>query len=263
MTSNPLLHAVIENEIETVKEHLLSKWRFEKDENGFFPFEIARYLGRTEIEKILYPSKPKSIKVEFQNDKESHLVSIQTLEKRIGFTYRSFLTFQSYEDLKLVISNCPYFFRLQALFGKNDLWEEYYLNRVLEGFTEHATIKWIDDQIGYGVFADRMIPKNGFIGEYTGIVKELNVHDLNTNGYCLQYPKKFKSSHYFIVDAKENGNFTRFINHHDQPNLQPLWIYNKKLLHLVFIANQDIEKGEELTFNYGKDYWLNRQKLTF
>ena len=45
--------------------------------------------------------------------------------------------------------------------------------------------------------------------------------------------------------------------HSDDPNLD--YAYNKKNRQMVFIAKQLIHMGDELTINYGSDFWLQRR----
>jgi SET domain-containing protein len=63
------------------------------------------------------------------------------------------------------------------------------------------------------------------------------------------------------VDALQEGNVTRFINHSNVPNLEPRCFVERGLLHQVFMARQKISKGTQLTFDYGNDYWIRRQKI--
>lgn len=47
--------------------------------------------------------------------------------------------------------------------------------------------------------------------------------------------------------------------HSDEPNVD--YAYNKRQRHMFFIANRPIQAHEELTINYGKDYWEERSNL--
>jgi SET domain-containing protein len=52
------------------------------------------------------------------------------------------------------------------------------------------------------------------------------------------------------IDGTVGGNESRFINHSLKPNVGAI---REQKLRLVFYSLDDIEKGEELTFNYGFD----------
>lgn len=47
--------------------------------------------------------------------------------------------------------------------------------------------------------------------------------------------------------------------HSDEANVD--YAYNKRQRHMFFIANRAIKAHEELTINYGKDYWQERSNL--
>lgn len=47
--------------------------------------------------------------------------------------------------------------------------------------------------------------------------------------------------------------------HSDNPNVD--YAYNKRQRHMFFIANRPIQMNEELSINYGKDYWDERSNL--
>jgi len=52
------------------------------------------------------------------------------------------------------------------------------------------------------------------------------------------------------IDGAVGGNESRFINHSLQPNVGALREQDRRL---VFYSLDDIDEGEELTFNYGFD----------
>ena len=47
--------------------------------------------------------------------------------------------------------------------------------------------------------------------------------------------------------------------HSDKPNVD--YAYNKRQRHMFFIANRTIQFNEELTINYGSEYWQERSNL--
>ena len=66
------------------------------------------------------------------------------------------------------------------------------------------------------------------------------------------------------VDATYCGNFSRFLNHSHEPNLQ---VYNiqhdeptPRLLHLCFFAIRNIRPFEELTFDYQYERAKEKEK---
>lgn len=119
-------------------------------------------------------------------------------------------------------------------------------------------IQFINDTIGYGVFAREDIAPGQMIGEYTGVVKRSDFSKRKEDfDYAWGLPKPTTC----VIDAKDAGNFTRFINHTDAAfNVDMVCIPCKGTWHLVYIANQSIKKGKQLLANYGKHYWDGRNK---
>ncbi|MBS0635382.1 MAG: SET domain-containing protein-lysine N-methyltransferase [Verrucomicrobia bacterium] len=65
-----------------------------------------------------------------------------------------------------------------------------------------------------------------------------------------------------IVDASESGNFTRFVNHSENPNLQTCCRCAKFpegwQVVVVLIAKRRIFENEPLSFDYGSGYWKGK-----
>lgn len=236
-----------------------SEWRQRLEKRGFSSLEIAQLLGHWQYQELLKLGQLLRVKVQLKDRSSPQLLTISEFEKNFKVIYRPFLTFPSYEVLEEVIRNCPYLLRFEWLISSNDEWEVLYQSQLSAGATADTCIKWINPQLGYGLFAEVDLPEKSFVAEYTGIVRQVNKRNPNLNGYCFQYPTRFWSFKYFVIDALQEGNVSRFINHSNQPNLQPLWLIKRGVLHLIFIANRLITKGTELTFDYGVDYWTHRK----
>ena len=149
---------------------------------------------------------------------------------------------------------------------------------------------------GLGVMTDAPIAKGAVVGDYKGEVMTLEEKDrryleslshLRTPedyewqqsridrgqtvtgtylyGIAIPHPRHGigKPKGHIYVDAEDEYSgslWTRFINHASPPddNLKPQslhvgWDGNPRVW---FTAKRDIEAGEELTFDYGEDYWL-------
>lgn len=258
----PLHQAVIEDDQELVAQLKTSEWRSHWDEYGFTPLELAQLLGRRKCQDILLHANARTIKVEIKGANSSAILTIPEFEKTFNIVYRFFLTFPSYSLLKEIIHNCPYLLRLEQLILSRDEREAFYQAQLSKGVIAETCIQWINPVLEYGLFAAADLPRNSFIGEYTGVVRRIDPQNPDLNAYCFHYPTRFWSFKYFVIDALHEGNHLRFINHSDQPNLQPLWLANRGVLHLIFVTNRFITKGTELTFNYGPDYWMRRKKFT-
>jgi hypothetical protein len=115
----------------------------------------------------------------------------------------------------------------------------------------------VDQTIGFGGFAFRNIKKGEFIAEYTGVITPTYVGGIYTMAYG-----KFVH-HQLDVDAAFFGNESRFINHSSDPNLEIVpTIGTDQYLHLYFRALTDIDLDEQLTIDYGPDYWKDRKPET-
>lgn len=231
------------------------------DRYGFTSLELERLLGGRQPEEMFnFAILDKTFLVFLKDAPSSSLLNLEQFEKQFHLTFRSSLTFHSYAFLQEVIENCPYFFRFEWLLGGRSQCEASYEEKILHNAFAHCYVAWINPVLCYGLFTAQDIAKHSFIGEYTGIVRKIDKKKPKLNDYCFHYPTKFWSTNYVVIDALKEGNLARFINHSEQPNLQPLWMLNRGILHLIFIANQFIPKGKQLTFDYGEDYWVKRRK---
>lgn len=106
---------------------------------------------------------------------------------------------------------------------------------------------------GYGLQLQEDIPKGRFLIEYVGEVLDMPAYEARQREYASKGHKHF----YFmtlngseVIDACAKGNLGRFINHSCEPNCRTeKWMVNGEVCIGLF-AIRDIEKGEELTFDY-------------
>lgn len=186
--------------------------------------------------------------------------SIPELEKRIPFTFLPSIAFESLDDQIEILNRglAKYqkkLIRLEALaLGKK------YKDKIEAAYIPRVSVRWLNDQVGYGLFAEEEIAKGNYVGEYTGIVRRNDRRYFEPlNNYCYEYPVEDEIGRSFVIDATQ-GNLTRFINHSRKPNLNPIHIYYDGYYHLIFIALCPIQKGEQLSYNYGENYWYLREK---
>ncbi len=66
----------------------------------------------------------------------------------------------------------------------------------------------------------------------------------------------------FIIDASTSGNFTRFVNHSSNPNIEACARIAKFddgwQVIIVFIAKKTIFENEPLSIDYGPGYWKSK-----
>lgn len=185
--------------------------------------------------------------------------STKDFENFFGVRYLSHLRFSDLATLKDAIQNSPWILRKSRWGEENRQMAVKYQLELQKGYVADITIGWIDDDLGFGVFAQKDIPSGAYIGEYTGLVRRFSRWRPDSNAYCFQYSTKFWTWKNFVIDAFKEGNELRFINHSEDPNLKPACIVDRGLLHFVFFSSELIPAGTELTFNYGPDFWRHRR----
>jgi SET domain-containing protein len=99
---------------------------------------------------------------------------------------------------------------------------------------------------GLGLFTMEPIPAGKRIMEYTGpLVPNEEVDKRPTGKYFFGVNSKWS------VDGTPRSNLARYINHSCRPNAEAIisgrriWIWSKRA----------IKAGEELSYNYGKEYF--------
>ncbi|KAJ1019912.1 hypothetical protein NDA16_004193 [Ustilago loliicola] len=119
---------------------------------------------------------------------------------------------------------------------------------------------------GFGLRAAQDIPKESFVYEYVGEVMNQPTFLERMQQYRQEGIRHF----YFMMlqpneylDATKKGGKGRFINHSCNPNCSvSKWQVGKHLRMGIF-AKRNIQKGEELTFNYNVDRYGNDAQECF
>ncbi len=105
---------------------------------------------------------------------------------------------------------------------------------------------------GLGLFAGEDIPKGKCIIEYVGRVISREEEFSSRSKYLFEVHK------YKTIDGQIRSNTARYINHSCKPNAD---MEIRK--HRIFImAIKKIKAGEEINYNYGKEYWDEHIKPT-
>ncbi|KFA63021.1 hypothetical protein S40285_07252 [Stachybotrys chlorohalonatus IBT 40285] len=128
--------------------------------------------------------------------------------------------------------------------------------------------------VGYGLFTAEDIAQDEFIVEYVG---ELITHDEGVRREARRgdvFDEESTVSYLFTllenegiwVDAAVYGNLSRYINHATENekrgcNISPRILYVNGEYRIKFTAMRDIKAGEELFFNYGKEFPNLTKKL--
>lgn len=260
---NSLLHeAIIQRDVASVRKLMHDPiLRKELNHWGYTPFEMANFLGVNEIADLLCRPYQTEILVQLKGAQKPRLFPIQEIEKIFHFTYRPHLLFRNMKEFIRTINACPYLLKIGKFGEENRLLGREMRGSLSRGAQAKVSVRWIDPIFGYGLFCEEKLTEGQYIGEYSGLIRPVNRLISNINDYCFHYPTRFFSLWpYLVIDSEKEGNLMRFLNHSDEPNLRPVCLVDRGLLHLCFFANREIAQGEELTFNYGNDYWRTREK---
>lgn len=101
---------------------------------------------------------------------------------------------------------------------------------------------------GLGLFAAANIQKGERVIEYTG--ERVSTDEANRRGGKYL----FTLNDDIVIDGKGRENTARYINHSCRPNCEAV-IYDDDTIWIE--AKKKIAAGEELTYDYGKEYWLD------
>jgi uncharacterized protein len=98
---------------------------------------------------------------------------------------------------------------------------------------------------GLGLFATEPIRKGKFIIEYWGKLVRWNDTDNLQSRYLFDLNKRW------AIDGADRRNTARYINHACKPNAVPYEVRGK----IKIYAKRKILPGEEITYDYGKEYF--------
>nr|CAH8855804.1 unnamed protein product [Trichobilharzia regenti] len=114
---------------------------------------------------------------------------------------------------------------------------------------------------GLGLYAARDLSKSTFIIEYLGEVIRNEVANRRERLYESQNRGiyMFRVDDDWIVDATMCGGLARYINHSCDPNCTAEILNCDNSNHIVIIACKNIEKGDELTYDYKFDFEEDRR----
>lgn len=143
------------------------------------------------------------------------------------------------------------------------LWHgQWYKKSIIEARSAPVCAGWISPQLGWGVFAQKPIQKDEYISCYLGEIRY--ARELPINRYCFSFPLISPSLSFlrgrWTIDALHCGNISRFINHSDSPNCESLLAFLSPWPYIVLRASRDIAEGEQLSYDYGPQYWRHLEK---
>jgi len=196
---------------------------------------------------------------DFKGVCEDH--SYAQLECYFNFKYIDNLAYQ-YSGLRSYIKKHYPYYLCSGPIHKSAIWMgTLYRDKIDSGYIVDVSLGHVDHQVGYGLYAEQAIKKDSYIGEYVGLLCSRSRLFNNSDDYCFRYPTHWGSWKSLMIDSSDYGNLTRFINHGDKPNLETFYVIIDDIVHVCFLATRDIKFGEQLTFNYGNNYWHNRYRV--
>ena len=113
-----------------------------------------------------------------------------------------------------------------------------------DGWKKRFVVKRAARGMGYGMYARVAVKKGNFILEYTGKLIPTPVANTMSTRYLFEINTKW------TIDGATRTNVARYINHSCDPNCE-VFIEKGRI---IIYAWKDIEKGDELTFDYGEEY---------
>lgn len=140
-------------------------------------------------------------------------------------------------------------------------------NRILQRGVHVKLEIFKTEKKGWGVRAREPISRGTFVCEYIGQVQNDEdgtkrakrfdngensyIYDMNAHGSMAVFNKEIMPC---VINATEFGNVSRFLNHSCSPNLVNYMVLvesmDYQLAHIGLFANQDIARGEELSYDY-------------
>nr|CAH7769705.1 unnamed protein product [Callosobruchus chinensis] len=126
-----------------------------------------------------------------------------------------------------------------------------------KGVEDGLEVKSIENK-GRAVFTTRDFLKGEFVVEYSGELIDINEaykrekkYELDVNTGCYMYYFKYDGHQYCVDATEETDKKGRLINHSRTGNLLTRTIIVDNTPRLALIAKNDIQKGEELLYDYG------------
>lgn len=162
-------------------------------------------------------------------------LSYEHIGEKLGFNYTPRLIFLSrvefanssnWESVHLDtdIDNCQF-----SNLDRTALVEQIRLGKVAEG----VSVRYINNEVGLGLFAESDFLEGTCFGEYTGVVGSSKKYEDEMSSYCMTYPSCDGG---YSVDAAEYGNIIRFANHSSQSNCQIRTLFLDGLSHLLLVS---------------------------
>ncbi|KAG5272471.1 hypothetical protein AALO_G00165920 [Alosa alosa] len=128
---------------------------------------------------------------------------------------------------------------------------------ILKGIENGMTVQHIEGK-GRGVFATQNFQKGQYVVEYYGDLLQITdakkreaMYSQDPSTGCYMYYFQHLSKTYCVDATSESGRMGRLINHSRNGNCHTKLHDINGIPHLILVASRDIDKGEELLYDYG------------
>ncbi len=207
--------------------------------------EFARYLHKTKMVQLLSgdPS-PRNFCVQTNIAFEEEITGLEPLSHPV---------FESPEALEEVFLWTA---KEKEGISPHRIWLGIHYDReIAESLHPRLIVRRIDREIGLGVFAAERIAPQTFLGEYTGLIRQKRrAHD-GESVYSFSYTAWRVGKNPYVISSETMGNFTRFINHSDDPSAEPVCVLWRGMPRIILISLREIAKGGQIHFDYGNIFW--------
>ena len=180
------------------------------------------------------------------------------IEQRTKIPFVPHLEFESFSLYRKILKKTARLHRDSSI-GLERLWLSAYFRKELIAYRfPDVSLQWVDEEMGWGVFAKRSFSPMEFIAEYSGIVRGRRKGDEH-NSYCFEYLLLPDEATDYLIDAETQGGIGRYINHSHLPNLSSSMVVCDGVSHIILYCSKPIKAGEQLFYDYGPDYWKKRK----
>lgn len=221
---------------------------------------MTQFAGETSGKK---QSDSHLIKFTGRGESEIKVYTVEQFMAATGIVYLWELEFQDEEVLERIRMQCSHALET-GFIGKDSRWlGALHAKEIGSHYIADVSIRWIDETIGYGLYAEKNIKAWEYIGEYTGLVRKLNWILGNINEYCFGYPTSAFSYRKHVIDALKQGNEIRYANHSESPNCEAMGVLFGNILHIIVRAIKDIPASTEIVYDYSGSYRLFKRMRAY
>lgn len=204
---------------------------------------------------------PHIIKFAGRGEDEWKEYSIEEFERLTGHTYLPGLEFENQKTLQRIRNLCAHASRKSYIDTDRKWLGALHATQIRNQYIPDVSIRWINETLGYGLFAEEDIRAWEYVGEYTGVIRRHQRIRKNINDYCFLYPTSVFYFGKYLIDAQEKGNEIRYANHSDEPNCESISVFCEDLFHIILRAIRDIPAQEQITYHYSDLYWKFRPRV--